>query len=142
MTDDVFRLEEYGNFLFISANGKRVTGKFDSSHRIDLDWIICMLNGSVNVIAYWEKENEELKSKLFDCNLELEHNKESVDDAYWKLTEIKKENEQLKKEKESWKSNAYNQYSFNSILLNELSIAQKQGYEVSDPFKKLMGEKE
>lgn len=73
MTDDVFRLEEYGNFLFISANGKRVTGKFDSSHRIDLDWIICMLNGSVNVIAYWEKENEELKQKNTMLKIDLKH---------------------------------------------------------------------
>lgn len=45
------------------------------------------------------QENEQLKSKLFDCNLELEHSKESVDDAYWELTEIKKENEQLKKDR-------------------------------------------
>ena len=51
------------------------------------------------------------------------------------------ENEQLKKEKESWKSSACNNLSFNSILLHELDIAQEQGYKLSDPFKKLMREK-
>ena len=47
----------------------------------------------------------------------------------------------LHDEKEFWKSNCCSQSSFNSILLNELSIAQEQGYEVSDPFKKLMEKK-
>jgi hypothetical protein len=51
------------------------------------------------------------------------------------------ENEQLKKEKESWKSSACNNSSFNSILLHELDIAQEQGYNLSNPFKKLMREK-
>ena len=47
----------------------------------------------------------------------------------------------LHEEKEYWKSNCCSQDSFNSILLHELDIAQQQGYEVSDPFKKLMEEK-
>ena len=54
------------------------------------------------------------------------------------LNQLSEENEQLKQEKEKWKSSACSNASFNSIVLNELSIAQEQGYEVSDPFKKLM----
>lgn len=57
------------------------------------------------------------------------------------IIEILNENEQLKKEKESWKSSACNNSSFNSILLHELDIAQEQGYKLSNPFKKLMREK-
>lgn len=73
MTDDVFKLEEYGNFLFISANGKEVTGKFDSSHRTDLNWIVCVLNNYVNENVYWEKENEELKQKNTMLKIDLKH---------------------------------------------------------------------
>ena len=57
------------------------------------------------------------------------------------LNSLSEDNEQLKKEKENWKSSACSNANFNSILLNELSIAQEQGYEVSDPFKELMKEK-
>ena len=74
--------------------------------------------------------------------LKGEELEEDMNVQYTKYSALKKENEQLKKEKESWKSNACNQSSFNSILLNELSIAQKQGYEVSNPFKKFIREKE
>ena len=44
-----------------------------------------------------KKENEQLKSKLFDIELELEHSKESNDDAHYELTQIKKENDDLKR---------------------------------------------
>jgi hypothetical protein len=47
----------------------------------------------------------------------------------------------LHEEKEYWKFNCCSQDSFNSILFNELDIAQQQGYEVSDSFKKLMEKK-
>ena len=57
------------------------------------------------------------------------------------VNELSYENEQLKEEKECWKSNAYNYSNFINILLHELDIAQEKGYEVSDPFKKLMEEK-
>lgn len=52
----------------------------------------------ITLLNHLSNENEQLKSKLFDCNLELEHSKESVGDAYYELTQLKKENEQLKKE--------------------------------------------
>lgn len=51
------------------------------------------------------------------------------------LNNLHDENEQLKKEKESWKSDASSLSSLNSILSNELSIAQEQGYEPSKPYK-------
>lgn len=57
------------------------------------------------------------------------------------LNNLIEENEQLKKEKENWKSSACSNANFNSILLNELSIAQEQGYKVSNPFKELMKDK-
>ena len=47
---------------------------------------------------------------------------------------------ELYEEKEYWKSSCCSQDSFNSILLNELDVAREQGYSVSDPFKKLIGE--
>lgn len=46
----------------------------------------------------------------------------------------------LHEEKEYWKGNACNNINFVNILLHELDIAQEKGYEVSDPFKKLMKE--
>ena len=52
-----------------------------------------------------------------------------------KIDSLKKENEQLKKEKEFWKSDACSLSSLNSILSNELSIAQEQGYEPSTSYK-------
>lgn len=61
----------------------------------------------------------------------------SYEDA-WSVRDIMNE---MHEEKEFWKSNACSQSSFNSILLNELDIAIEQGYEVSDPFKKLMEDK-
>ena len=51
------------------------------------------------------------------------------------LNSLAEENEQLKKEKEFWKSDACSLSSLNSILSNELSIAQEQGYEPSTPYK-------
>ena len=39
---------------------------------------------------------------------------------------------------EFWKQSALSNASLNDIVLNELDIARKQGYEVSDPFKRLM----
>ena len=63
-------------------------------------YVVCGNEHSADVVATalneLINENEQLKSKLFDCQLELEHSKESVDDAYWELTKIKKENEKLK----------------------------------------------
>ena len=52
-----------------------------------------------------------------------------------KLNKLNDENEQLKKEKEFWKSDACSLSSLNSILSNELSIAQEQGYEPSTSYK-------
>lgn len=51
------------------------------------------------------------------------------------LNELYDENLQLKKEKEFWKSDACSLSSLNSILSNELGIAQEQGYEPSAPYK-------
>ena len=51
------------------------------------------------------------------------------------ILDLLNENEQLKKEKEFWKSDACSLSSLNSILSNELSIAQEQGYEPSIPYK-------
>ena len=51
------------------------------------------------------------------------------------INDLNDEYEQLKKEKEFWKSDACSLLSLNSILSNELSIAQEQGYEPSIPYK-------
>ena len=83
---------------------------------------------------YYLRHKESVKD--FDYNELL-----GTNDLLDELNRLSDENEQLQKEKESWKSSACNNSSFNSILLHELDIAQEQGYEVSDPFKKLMREK-
>ena len=57
------------------------------------------------------------------------------DDFLNLVNTIADENEQLKKEKEFWKSDACSLSSLNSILSNELGIAQEQGYEPSAPYK-------
>ena len=75
-----------------------------------------------------EKENEELKK---DCSNLIEDNTEYVAE----INQMHKENEELKKEKEFWKSDACSLSNLNSILSNELSIAQEQGYEPSIPYK-------
>lgn len=59
-----------------------------------------------------------------------------ADEICDKLNEIAEENEQLKEEKEFWKSDACFLLNLNSILSNELSIAQEQGYESSKSYKK------
>lgn len=51
---------------------------------------------------------------------------------------VLKELNALHEEKEFWKSSACSTSNFNQILLNELDVAQEQGYEVSNPFKKLL----
>ena len=100
---------------------EKTTGvKFYGTVCTDMEFLAKYMNDLIN-------ENEQLKS----TNMEYE-------DALGRLEE---ENEQLKKEKESWKSIACNNSSFNSILLHELDIAQEQGYKLSNPFKKLMREK-
>ena len=48
---------------------------------------------------------------------------------------------ELHEEKEYWKGNACSNSNFVNILLHELDLAQEKGYEVSDPFKKIMEEK-
>ena len=60
-------------------------------HLMSMTEMLDLLNGLF-------EENEQLKSKLFDTELELEHSKESNDDAYYELTQVKKENERLKTE--------------------------------------------
>lgn len=45
---------------------------------------------------------------------------------------------ELNDEKEFWKSMCCSQSNFNQILLNELDIAQEQGYEISNPFKRFL----
>ncbi len=52
-----------------------------------------------------------------------------------RLNRLTEENEQLKKEKETWKSDACSLANLNSILSNELNIAQEQGYKPSKAYK-------
>lgn len=66
------------------------------------------------------------------CSAGGEHCAEVIATALNMVTE---ENEQLKKEKEFWKSDACSLSNLNRILSNELSIAQEQGYEPSKPYK-------
>lgn len=44
----------------------------------------------------------------------------------------------LYEEKEYWKGQSCNDSSLNSILFNELSIAEEQGYELSTAYKKFI----
>jgi len=86
-------------------------------------------------------KNDELKMTNNSLKL-LVQNWEALDNE--KDEQLDRQNQaliELKKEKERWKSIACNNSSFNSILLHELDIAQEQGYKLSDPFKKLMREK-
>lgn len=45
---------------------------------------------------------------------------------------------ELNDEKEAWKQSCCSNSNFNSILLHELDIAQEQGFEVSNPFKRFL----
>lgn len=94
----------------------------------DFEDLFDMLN---NLVA----KNEQLKEErnYFErkkCEYFNKYNKKHLDDI-----QLKEENEQLKKEKEFWKSDACSLSNLNSILSNELSIAQEQGYEPSKPYK-------
>ena len=48
----------------------------------------------------------------------------------------------LHDEKEAWKQSCCSNSNFNSILLHELDIAIEQGYEVSNPFKQFLEDRE
>ena len=85
-------------------------------------------NLQINKLA---DENEQLKKQLSD-----DFNQSNCITVQKSIvSDLKKENEQLRKEKEFWKSDACSLSSLNSILSNELSIAQEQGYEPSTPYK-------
>ena len=49
---------------------------------------------------------------------------------------------ELHDEKEAWKQSCCSNSKFNSILLHELDIAIEQGYEVSNPFKQFLENRE
>lgn len=49
---------------------------------------------------------------------------------------------ELHDEKEAWKQSCCSNSNFNSILLHELDIAQEQGFEVSNPFKQFLEDRE
>ena len=70
-----------------------------------------------------------------DLHSMSENSEKNVQICINKMNELADENEQLKKEKEFWKSDACSLSSLNSILSNELSIAQEQGYEPSTSYK-------
>ena len=48
----------------------------------------------------------------------------------------------LHDEKEVWKQSCCSYSNFNSILLHELDIAIEQGYEVSNPFKQFLEDRD
>lgn len=54
------------------------------------------------------------------------------------MNELLEENEQLKKEKEDWKSKCLNASSENSILWNEINILREQGAKPSKAFEKYL----
>lgn len=58
------------------------------------------------------------------------------------VDKLQDENEQLKQQKEVWKQICCSNSNFNSILLHELDIAREQGYEVSNPFKQFLEDRE
>ena len=49
---------------------------------------------------------------------------------------------ELHDEKEAWKQSCCSNSNFNSILLHELDIAIEQGYEVSNPFKQFLEDRD
>lgn len=55
--------------------------------------------------------------------------------------QLNDENEQLKEEKEKWKSNCSLTDSENSILWNEISILREQGAEPSEAFNDYLNKK-
>ena len=82
-----------------------------------------------------KKEYEQLRLQLNSCSDQRNEFHRGARENANRVGKLKKENEQLKKEKEFWKSDACSLSSLNSILSNELSIAQEQGYEPSTPYK-------
>lgn len=62
MTDDkVFKIEEQGNFIYISMNKAPVTSLFESYDRDDLQGIVDLLNELYNENEQLKKENRQLK---------------------------------------------------------------------------------
>ena len=57
------------------------------------------------------------------------------------LNKLSDENEQLKEEKEKWKSNCSSAVNENSILWNEISILREQGAEPSEAFNDYLNKK-
>ena len=82
-----------------------------------------------------EKENEQLKSENGDMRRLINNISLQRDEFLRGARENANRVGKLKKEKEFWKSDACSLSNLNSILSNELSIAQEQGYEPSKPYK-------
>ena len=83
---------------------------------------------------------DEFSDEIVD-ELTGKHYFDSTKDDYVFSEEIVDLLNELYEEKEYWKGNACNNSNFINILLHELDIAQKEGYEVSDPFEKLIEKK-
>ena len=102
----------------ITDYGKELTGQD----------VVDLMNEQIDDKAKLEcqlRKRTRQRNQLADLNVKLmEENKL-----------LARDNEKLKKEKEFWKSDACSLSSLNSILSNELSIAQEQGYEPSKPYK-------
>ena len=89
-----------------------------------------------------QNENEQLRKEndMLSCELSVSANKEISRNC--RIAELEEENEQLKQQKEAWKQSCCTNSNFNSILLHELDIAQEQGFEVSNPFKQFLEDRE
>ena len=81
-----------------------------------------------------EEENESLKDVNAQCCNDYSAMRRDV-------LRYKKENEQLKEEKEKWKSNCSLVVNENSILWNEISILREQGAEPSEAFNDYLNKK-
>ena len=107
-------------------------------------------NFGVDTKARLYTETSGMTTKRFENRLNKENIKFNTQNPVWDnkredalnvfemidlLNELSEENEQLKEEKEKWKSNCSLAISENSILWNEINILREEGAEPSDAFK-------
>ena len=105
-------------------------------------YVVCGGEHSADVVATALNElldkNEELKEErdYFERKKCEYHNKWNL--AHLDNINLRKENEELRQDNDIkfWKLQCMRQHNSTQVILHELSIAIKQGYEVSDEFKK------
>ena len=138
----------------------------DKTYYVDyFDEIVDLLNEQDKTIKELEKDLNDALNRIEERSIDVQLLKEENGNLKKEnelkgdfrnfinedIVQIKKENEQLKQENKElredndikfWKLQCMRQHNSTQVILHEVSLAIKKGYEVSDEFKKYIGDLE